>query len=162
MDLRKFKKIFGLSFFFFFASGVVSAQGNDQLCRQRATQIYNDCLSGGSNNNDNSACRTQTRCEDLCVGGKRICRVFDCRGLILSDYEENCLVQAPTFSCSECALDQTDPGNHNREKWCFKVWDLTNGQRKLVAKECTKFEYDYSANDRCNDLKSSDARCGGN
>jgi len=177
------KTFFVTSALVLLASGAWAA--DDSMCRAQATQLYNNCLAGAPTGGGD-ACRTQTRCEDLCLGGQRTCRVFDCKGIVVSSYNENCIPPAPQYICSSDFYENgtyvlppeydpqgsycQSPGEstteactyttEDGERACYNVTDTSNGGRKLVEKVCAPvYGAGYLSDIDLERMKAADARC---
>jgi hypothetical protein len=140
-------------------TGSALASGNEDQCRSAASVLFNNCMAGVVVGPD-TACTPQTRCEDLCLGGKRVCRVFDCKGVISSQYNENCREQPRVYSCTECRAMKSGSDSYQLvEKQCYSVYDVTDGARTLLTEFCTDLINRYDAQSECQNKKSNDLRC---
>ena len=142
-------------------SSRVLAQGIEPICRQQSQRVYQDCMNGGSSGGGN--CPFQTVCEDLCIGGQKTCRVFDCNGLIFSTYTMNCIPQPQTYRCVACyEADELWDSYYQvyKYKYCYKVYNTTNNALQLIDQPCTAYDFDRNyANHRCTTDFSADLRC---
>ncbi len=102
------------------------------------------------------ACCPQIRCEELCLGAKRTCRVIDCDGQITNSFDEACAPPAPKYQCSGCEIESHE-GPDGRIKVCYNIYNSADPAQPIVDTKCAFQWSPRSLN--CLKERRQDSRC---